>query len=119
MAEVIARRGVVQVVLDDSCGEGIEGGYRSDDPVDIPLMRFDVQKRVDGSWQTLDDASYCTQIDARLPAGELKRLARLLLGEVYEPARDHGDVKKLCERLSWINKTWGTKAEDRGWVLDG
>jgi hypothetical protein len=109
----------VRVYLDSECGEGIEGDYRGPKD-DILLMRFGVERLNPETkrWDYCDDSSYCTQIPADLPKKELKRLAELILSEVYEPARDHGNVKKLCERLSWINPTWGTKDEKTGWTLD-
>ena len=86
MAEVTVKRGKVRVVLDDGCGEGVDGCYDPSDPNDIPLMRFNVDALIDGEWTGLDDASYCTQIDARLPAKEHRRLAKLILDEVYDAA---------------------------------
>jgi hypothetical protein len=124
MPEFIAARGKVRVVLDNDCHEGIDGEYNPQDPADIPLMRFNVDVKKGREWVPIDDSSYCTQIDARLPAKEHQRLAELLLGRVYDAVvfqtngvRTGVSVKKLCEGLSWINQTWGTKSEKQGWVL--
>lgn len=126
MAEVIAKRGAVRVVMDDESAEGIDGDYRIDDPEDVPLMRFCVERRYKRRWVFCDDSSYCTQIDARLSTKEHERLAEFILAEVYESALSITDdpernraCKRLAERLSWINPTWGTKKEKLGWVLDG
>ena len=124
MAEAIAVRGKVRVVMDDGCGEGIEGDYDDEDQEDVPLMRFEVQRKYKGKWVFCADSSYCTQIDARLTKKEHKRLAELILNQVYDdaesitedPENDYA-CKKTCEGLSWINPTWGTGKEEMGWVL--
>jgi len=124
MAEAIAVRGEVRVTMDDECGEGIEEDYHPDDQEDVPLMRFQVERKYKGEWVFCEDSSYCTQIDARLPQKELDRLANLILDQVYDeaesitddPERDRS-CKKTCEGLSWINVSWGTKNAVMGWVL--
>lgn len=116
----------VRVELED-IGEGVSGDYNPKDKLDIPLLRFTVLREVHDAhepaedegyeWEQVDDASYCTQIDARLSVKTHVRLAELIMREVGDEVRARHSVKKLCERLSWINPTWGTKREKRGYVL--
>lgn len=116
MVEAKSADGKVKVVLED-IGEGKDGDYDPSDPDDKPLLRFTVYRRGEREWEELDDSSYCTQIPVTTEKDEQLRLARLILAEVEAPAREHGRVKKLCERLSWVNPTWGTPAEKQGYVL--
>jgi len=105
-------RGRIKVEL-ENIGEGRSGDYQPSDPEDVPLMRFSVCRKVAGNdrflgqeWEQLDDASYCTQIPATSPQVMLHRLAQYLLDVVYEPANDGHSIKKICERLSWIEPEW-------------
>ena len=87
--DITAPRGQVRVQMDDDCGEGIEGEYNPKDVKDIPLMRFCVERKYKGEWVCCEDSSYCTQIDARLPKQELKRLGRrnrARINQLYKPA---------------------------------
>jgi hypothetical protein len=111
----------VRVQLSDYSNEGIEGPYIGEE--DVLLLRFDVAIKNNGRWEELDDSSYCTQIPADTPREEVRRLARLILGEVRPDAMSilrngHGSVRRLCEGLSWINATWGTPNEIRRYILD-
>ena len=85
--------------------EGINGNYNPDDPDDIPLLRFDVYVMVDNEWEPVDDASYCTMlpltISMRQEALALSYLMEFFYSVLhYDPT---ANVKKLGERLSWIN----------------
>lgn len=115
---VISDDGLVRVDLDWDCGEGIDGDYRGPNTDDIPLLRFSVFRKDGENWWEVDNASYCTQIPADIPHKEVRRLAEYILNEVEEEVTNDNSVKKLCERLSWINPSWGTKKEDKGWTLD-
>ena len=107
----------VRVELED-IGEGRSGDYDAEDPDDVPLMRFTVLKlEKDGSWEPVDDASYCTQIPAYTSPADMERLAQLILVSVEDAVLAGKSVKKRCEELSWINPTWGTKFMRTDWVL--
>lgn len=84
-------------------GEGCWGDYDPDDPEDENLLRFDVSRLVDNNWEMVDDASYCTGISAETPRETLIHLLEVIMGEVYEPVTQGHSIKKICERLSWIN----------------
>lgn len=83
-------------------GEGWDGDYNPDDPEDTELLRFDVYK--DG--EMVEDASYCTQVPADTPEPEQRRLLKIIMDEVRSPLEGDNSIKKLCERLSWIDPNW-------------
>jgi len=90
-------------------GEGFSGDYDPDDPDDVELLRFDVSVLIDKEWVDPGDASYCTLFPVN-ESDEIKMKAlKLIMDEVYEWASQGYSVKKLCERLSWINPEWVTK----------
>ena len=60
-------------------GEGIHGDYNENNPNDVNLLRFDVSvKTDDGTWEDIEDASYCTQVPADTPKDDLKELLLIL-----------------------------------------
>ena len=87
-------------------GEGLNGDYDPNDPEDIELLRFDVSVLVDGEWTDPGDASYCTMFPVSSTIEEQGEALALLLGEVYEWASQGHSVKRLCQRLSWIDLSW-------------
>jgi len=88
----------------DELGEGICGDYNSDDPEDIELLRFTVSRCMeDGTYEQINDASYCTQVPVSATNAQRKNLLKWLMSEVYEDASKGNSIKKLCERLSWIS----------------
>ena len=84
-------------------GEGLCGDYNENDPEDIPLLRFDMYSRENSKspWEVPNDSSYCTRVSADITAKQRKQVLSLLISEVEDLAWDW-NVKKLCERLSWI-----------------
>ena len=88
-------------------GEGYYGDYNPDDPEDKELIRFDVSYRNPDTneWTEVDDASYCTTLEANSPIEELEGAIRTIFKEykdVYRHICEGGSVKKLGEELSWI-----------------
>ena len=83
-------------------GEGWSGDYDPDDPKDQPLLRFDVYLND----EPLDDASYCTQLPDTLDDTTRGKALRYLMDQVKDPAESGHSIKKLCERLSWIDVSW-------------
>lgn len=81
-------------------GEGLNGEWDDTDH-DRPLIRFYVVRLVDGGWEDVDDASYCTQIDVRSRRGQLEAFARTILTQVAGPLRAGEPVGSLCAELSW------------------
>lgn len=100
-------------------GEGIDGDYNPDDPEDVELLRFDVSRLIDGEWEAIDDASYCTQVPvSATPEQRAKGLQRIM-DEVYEGASQGYSIKKICEHLSWISlKNIETGNLQKEWVLN-
>lgn len=83
-------------------GEGICGDYNEADPDDRPLMRFYVQRLVGDEWQDVEDASYCTNIDARTDEALIAAHAETILNQVKDDVRVGKSIKKICEYLSWL-----------------
>jgi len=85
-------------------GEGYFGDYDMEDPEDVNLLRFDVYHFEDGEWVAVDDSSYCTQIPAETQTENLYDLLQIIMDEVYEPVSSGQSVKRMCERLSWLDE---------------
>lgn len=89
-------------------GEGIYGDYDSRDETDIPLLRFDIEKfryyndNTYGEWEAIDDASYCTRIEADRHWTDVMAYLNVIMNEIYQAAHEGFSIKKACERLSWI-----------------
>ena len=86
-------------------GEGWNGDFNPDDPNDVEFWRFDVQERIDGQWETRDDASYCTQLPVDSDFTTTQKALRWIMDETYSV----NNVKKICEELSWISPEWFTE----------
>ena len=82
--------------------EGNDGDFDINDPDDIRLIRFSVDKKEDGYWEGVEEASYCTEIPIDAPQGQLEAIARSILEEVTGPIQSGVPIKRLCERLSWM-----------------
>ena len=89
----------VSVELED-IGEGLSGDYDPNDKDDIPLLRFTVWK----DHVQVDDASYCTQVPTDLTPTEATNVLATIMNEVAEPLAQGYSIKKMCERLSWIDR---------------
>ena len=83
-------------------GEGWNGDYDPDDPNDVELWRFDVQELVDGEWETMSDASYCTQLPVDMDFVTTQKALRWIMQETYGRTQ----IKRICEELSWISPEW-------------
>jgi hypothetical protein len=105
----------VRVCL-DCIGEGWNGDYNSEDPKDEILLRFDVYIEADyyvpgfteesERWQPVDDASYCTALPESASQEQQDRAVEIIMGEVKDALQNGYSIKKLCERLSWLDKKW-------------
>jgi hypothetical protein len=89
-------------------GEGWDGDWDPDNPDDEPLLRFDVYRLDEkiNDWVEIPDASYCTMFPANSPRRVRKKGLKFLMDEIFEPCSVGHSVKKLCERLSWIEPSW-------------
>lgn len=87
-------------------GEGLDGDYNEENPDDIPLLRFSVYKKINDQWEAIDDASYCTQLPATIGMGTATVAAAHILRQVEDIVLEGGSIKKICEKLSWIDVSW-------------
>jgi hypothetical protein len=93
-------------------GEGKCGEYNPDDPTDVPLYRFYVEKFEDGEWVDVEDASYCTQVPLDTPDATLHKLLHILMDHFYYDVVEGNSVKKIGERMSWIAPEWIREKKD-------
>jgi len=93
----------VTVELDD-IGEGLSGDYDPEDKDDVPLLRFTVSKLTTFGNEPVDDASYCTQVPTNITIVEATKILGAIMNEVFEPVTQGHSIKKMCERLSWIDR---------------
>ena len=77
-------------------GEGQCEYYNPDDPEDVPLLRFSCDEMIDGEWQQMDNASYCTGMPVQTP----KRYLLIAAGIIYDAINTDGSYKKELEYLS-------------------
>jgi len=82
-------------------GEGWEGDYDPDESEgfkDTPLLRFSCSKLVDGEWEGLEDASYCTQ----LPITTCRRHLAIAASIILEEIDTDSSYKRALEFMSWL-----------------
>lgn len=106
---VVAKDDCIKVSL-VNLDEGINGDYDPDDPEDVNLLRFDVYYRnpEEGldDWEPVDDASYCTNVEANSTKEHLEKVVRTLFKRYRDEYRNiatGGSVKKMGEELSHIS----------------
>lgn len=100
-------------------GEGLCGEYNENDPDDVELLRFYVQRWYEpgeGNWSSgtvteagfydMDDASYCTNFPVKSTDEERKVGLQVLMSRLFDRASRDESVKKICEELSWIDTGW-------------
>ncbi len=88
-------------------GEGLQGDYDKNDPDDEPLLRFYVEhKNDDGTWEEVEDASYCTNISANSSHDVIKKAVEFICKAYYDVLSNdpYVSVKKLGENLSWLSE---------------
>lgn len=94
--------GKYRVVL-EYIGEGADGDFDESDPDDEPLLRFSCYEKIDGEFESIDDASYCTQLTTDTPRDILDRALKVIMRELKD-ARDGGSSgKKAMEQMSWLS----------------
>jgi len=99
--ELEVKNSVTRITL-EHIGEGYNGDFDDTDPDDARLIRFSIDRKKNGYWEGIEDASYCTQITIASPRGQLANVARSILTEVTDTLKSGYSIKTLCERLSWI-----------------
>jgi hypothetical protein len=90
----------------DAIGEGLIGDYNPDNPNDIELLRFYVQKKENGEWVDIEDGSYCTLFPVSASEEEMKKGLEILMDNFYDAAVAGESIKKIGERMSWISPDW-------------
>jgi len=88
--------------------EGWNGMYDENDPNDEALLRFDCYTLVDGEWEMMDDASYCTA----MPVGTSDVVLHAGLERIMDDIYGKDNVKKICEGLSWMSPDWFLKEDN-------
>ena len=91
----------IRVHLDYS-GEGYHGDYDPSDEDDKPLLRYSIEQKIEGEWQWLKNASYCTDLTTDLTKEQAKD-ALLYLAKKAHPSIEKGYWKRVCEELSWVS----------------
>ena len=88
-------------------GESLHGGdYDPEDPKDVSVLRFDgYYWDEDTEWTELNDSSYCTQVPVDTPKPILNEMLRHIADEYLACHESGASVKKIGERLSWIDPT--------------
>jgi hypothetical protein len=79
-------------------GEGWCGDYDPFDPEDTPLLRFSCDERIDGEWEGMCDASYCTRMPTDSPKEYLIRGAEI----IHDAIDTTASYKRELEHLSWF-----------------
>lgn len=95
-------------------GEGWSGDYDPEDPEDIPLLRFSVDRHVDSEfleWEGMDNASYCTRMPIDSNREHLERGLNIVLDEVIDAEENGKSYKRELERLSWFEPADFTKSK--------
>lgn len=100
---ILVERGDYRLTfLDD--GEGLDGRYDPNDPLDIPCMRFFIEERIENEWVTIENTSYCTRVCTQLPRNELTFAARWLLKRfVFAFTHSGASAKQSAAGLSWTS----------------
>lgn len=83
-------------------GEGFHGEYDPTDPDDQPLLRFSVYQRGEGEWEQVENASYCTQLNAGISLSDQIQICRTILGRVKPLINSDKSLRRECEDLSWL-----------------
>lgn len=84
-------------------GEGHYGDYNSDDSTDEPLLRFSIEKRMNGlpfDWEQVEDASYCTLRNIYTESNELVNVGKMILDEFLECYNSGEGWKRRMELAS-------------------
>lgn len=107
--EVISKDGRFKAVW-EWIGEGRSGDYNPADPNDFPILRFTCyvapnadRTNVGGAsfWEQIEDASFCTAMDARTPRPLLRKaLKKAVLRELVSSYPEH---KRDMAWLSFLN----------------
>lgn len=93
--------GQVRVLL-SYIGEGRSGDYDPEDPDDVPLLRYDLDRKEDDKWIAVENGSYCTELPTSISRHEAELAASIILDNVADLVKSNKH-KRMCEKLSWLN----------------
>jgi hypothetical protein len=82
-------------------GEGWCGDYTGEDD-DDQLLRFTIHRETDGTFNQIEDASYCTRVPAGTSEEILLKLAQVIMDRTLTDILTGRSVKRVCEELSWL-----------------
>ena len=99
--DVVLTDGNLRVVI-EWIGEGWEGDYNPEDPVDEPLVRFYCDHKKGKRWEEIDSASYCTCMRATHPRKVYTWMARQIMDVLDRTLREGGSVKQAMSLMSWL-----------------
>lgn len=97
---VLAEDGV-RVTLED-IGEGWDGDVAEGE---TPLVRFTVERLAGSEWEYVEDSSYCTTVKVTVPRTVLEKMAATIMQAVGDRVRRGESVKRVCEKLSWMQES--------------
>ena len=78
-------------------GEGWNGDFDRNDIHDVPFLRFYCDKKENGEWVEMENASYYTRMPVDSPKKYLKQAAEIILKAI-----EKADYKRLLQELSWF-----------------
>lgn len=84
-------------VIWEDIGEGRFGDFDPYNDEDAPLLRFSCYELIDGEWEPMEDASYCTLLPVDSPEEWLARASESVLSVIGR----EGSYKHDLEELSW------------------
>lgn len=85
--------------------EGYNGDYNPKDPDDVHLLRFDVSTKHDNEddFEAVESASYCSLVPFDTPQDTLIKGLEVIMSNVIVPLAKQESVKRICEKLSWLD----------------
>lgn len=91
----------IRIHLDYS-GEGYHGDYDPSDETDKQLLRCSVERYIDGEWQWLENASYCTYLTTDISKEQAMKALDFIARKIKSPIQE-GYWKRQCEEASWVS----------------
>jgi len=86
--------------------EGLNGEYNPENLDDVELLRFDVSRKENKEWVEIPNASYCTIFPVSATDKQKQEALECIMAEIFDHANAGFEIKRTCERLSWIDLSW-------------
>lgn len=87
-------------IIFEHIGEGYDGDYNPEDPIDRPLLRCDIYKK-DNIDETIRDGSFCTNIPENT---DVSLLIKTMLDHLEELLSDGSSLSKSMSMYSWYSE---------------